>query len=710
MSYPASDGGSGWSKDQTPLQTTASILDRLTFWVAAHLAEEAGRLPLWLPVGLALGIAAYFQLREEPPALTGVLAIGISVLLMLARFPWLRFAGIWLCVLSAGFSAAQFRTAMVASPILSFETGPTMVEGRVVTVDRLEEGARVLLEEVVADRLSAQHRPARVRVRLHRHEEWMPAPGDRVRMLAILRPPLEPAAPDAFDFRRHAFFQQIGAVGFALSRLERLSAVPPQGWNRVTISIERLRQRIAERVAERLNGPEGAVTTALLNGQPTAIPEQDIEALRKSGLQHLLSISGLHIGLVAGLVFFSVRALLALSPPLALRYPIKKWAAVAALLAASGYMLLVGAPVPTQRSVLMTGIMLLAVMVDRSPFSMRVVAVAATVILLIQPESLVGPSFQMSFAAVIALIAAYEVLRGRLSSGGDIGPVRKGLLYVAGLSVTSLVAGAATTPFALYHFQQMANYGILANLLAVPITSFWVMPFGVLALMLMPLGLEGPALDVMGLGVSGILWSAHWVADLPGAAIQIPAMPVHGLALVSLGGAWLVIWTRRWRLAGLAAILLGVATCWTTARPDLLVANSGKLVGVRAPDGELWVSSGRAARFEAELWRERDGLTGAPPAWSKSGTRDGWTGCDPSGCVSRVAGRIVAVAYAVDALAEDCAMADIVITSVPDAQCPAPLVIGPETLRQYGSHALFIGPEGIRVETGRAARRARPWN
>ena len=304
---------------------------------------------------------------------------------------------------------AQWRTASVAAPVLGERLGPIGIEGRVVRVEAVGRNRRLALDRARIERLDAERIPLRVRIRVPGREPDV-TPGAWVRALAILAPPPPPVAPGAFDFQRQSYFRQLGAVGFSLGRphvLAREAVSGPMVW------VETVRQAIGARIGRALSGERAAVARALMIGDRGAIPDSVIDALRDSGLAHLLAISGLHIGLVAGIVFFGVRAGLALVPSIALRFPIKKWAAAAAVLAALGYALVAGATVPTQRAFLMIGLVLLAVMVDRRGLTMRSVAMAATVILLFRPESLLGASFQLSFAAVTALIAVYEVFRVR---------------------------------------------------------------------------------------------------------------------------------------------------------------------------------------------------------------------------------------------------------------------------------------------------------
>lgn len=690
-----------------------------------NLVEERERWVLWVPVFLGAGIALYFAMPGEPPPWSGLLfTLGVFGLYLLAgeRLP-LRLALGALLALGVGFTAVEARTTWLRTPILQRPLGPVPVEGRVANVERLDKGVRVTLADPHIPRLTPDLTPPAVRIRL-RPTDTAPPAGTRVRILAALRPPPDSPEPGAYDFRRSAFYQGIGAVGFAFKTPEVVAPAPVGivGW--INDRVVALRELIADRVAARLSGAPAMIAIALLNGEQTGIPPDDLQAMRVSGLQHILSISGLHISLVAALFYFFARAALALWEGVALRYPIKKWAAAFAILATLAYMMLVGAQVPTLRSVLMTALAMVAILADRSVLSPRAIAVAGILCLLYQPEQLPGPSFQMSFGAVLALISAYEVLRGPLNRWRkDGGWLRRAALFVGGLCLTSIISTIATMPFCLYHFQQVANYGVLANLIGIPITELWIMPLCLLAYVAMPFHLEGWIIDMIGWGCDGILWTARITAALPGAALHGAALSDLAFGLLVVGGLWLMLWRRRWRLAGLAPIALGCVLAPLTPRPDMVVSGGGTMVAVRDGGGKLWLSSSRGGGFEVETWGKRDGGEGRPPAWPTVGTDDGSLRCDSLGCLyhpdlyrperrdpAAPDGRLVAIAWTRDALAEDCDNADLVISRVPAAGCDAPRVIGPDVLAARGAHALYFERGGVRIETVHDPQSKRPWD
>ena len=706
-------------------------------WLADLLIAERDRWVLWFPVGIGVGIAVYFALRFEPPfwvgpaglAVAGVIAIlgsAQAATWLPATWPmgswrveaW-RMAGnllaLGLATSAAGFTAAQLRTASVAAPVLAAPLTATVV-GRIVAVEPRVNGDRLLLDTAVVSGLDRAATPARLRLSTRNSAGASDRirPGDWVRLRATLLPPPGPAAPGAYDFQRRAWFQRLGAVGFARGQpaivAAPVTAAPPR-FVTATQALAEIRQRIFFRVTARLAGATGAVAAALMMGERGAIPADVLAAMRDSGLAHLLAISGLHVGLVAGFLFFCVRGGLALVPAVALRYPIKKWAAVIALLGAFGYLLLAGAPVPTQRAFVMIGLVLTAILLDRRGISMRLVAWAAIAILLVRPESLLGASFQLSFAAVLALVAGYEAIGPGLRRWyGDAGLIRHAVLYGLGVALTTVIASTATAPFAVFHFDRLVAYGLVANLLAVPITALWVMPWAVAALLLMPFGLEWLALVPMGWGVAAVIAIARTIASWPGAVLPVPAMPTVGIAVVALGGLWLCLWRRGWRIIGLVGIVGGLVTLATVRAPDVLIAGDARLIGLRAADGTMLISHTRRAAFTRDVWLRGAGTS----AWSSfaAATAAGRLGCDPLGCIHRLQGQIISIVEDERALAEDCRLADILVSTVPvRGPCPRPqMVIDRFDLHRDGSHAVWLGTgDGARVAAANPSRGARPW-
>ncbi|MDP1962900.1 MAG: ComEC/Rec2 family competence protein, partial [Reyranella sp.] len=502
---------------------------------------------------------------------------------------------------AVGLGLVAWRTASLAAPTLNRPLFSINVEGRIADIHRLPDGVRVVLEAVRLKGRGApppEMMPIKVRISLSRGAPPLTI-GDRLLVLANLSPPAGPAAPGAFDFQRLAWYQQLGAVGYALAPAAIIERGKPDGFLR---TLDALRADVVARILTALPGPEGGVVAALLAGEQTAVDKDVAQAMRDAGLAHILAISGLHIVLAIGLVMGLVRYGIALVPALALRVDAKKVAAVLALLAALFYTALAGAPVSAQRACAMAGFVLLAVLLDRTALSLRLVAWSAVIVLAAAPESLTGASFQMSFAAVVALIAAWEAASGwrrRQHERAEFTRHRWAWRLAAALGAslaTTLIASVATGAFAAYHFNRVPLLGVAANLLGVPLTGFWIMPWGLLAMLLMPMGLEAFALVPMGWGVEGLNAIARQVAAWPDAATRVPSLPGASLWLFTVGGLWLCLWRRRWRLAGLPVVAIGLLLGPPPA-PDLLMSEDGRVLGLRDERGQVHVASARTDRF-----------------------------------------------------------------------------------------------------------------
>ncbi|THD85790.1 ComEC family competence protein [Aliigemmobacter aestuarii] len=638
-------------------------------WLPARLAGEGGILLPWAPVILGCGIGLWFALPWEPVLPHYAVAGGVLPAMLAARLwagdHWHPLA--WaMALLATGFLAAGLRAHSVALPVLDFRYyGP--VEGRIIGIDRSQSDAiRLTLDRVILQDVAQQRMPARVRVALHGDQALTPEPGQVIALTGHLSPPDGPVEPGSFDFRRMAFFDGLGAVGYTRTPAVLMDrAAPGDQW------VNRLRAGIRDAVMARIGGEPGAFAAALLTGDRSGIGRETLDDLRASNLAHLLAISGLHMGLLVAFVFGVVRGGLALIPPLALRLPTKKAAAVVALGAGAFYLLLSGGNVATERAFIMVSVMLVAVLFDRRALSLRSVAMAALLLLLWQPETLMEPGFQMSFAATVALIAGFRALTGRFSPHRLPGWLQPAVALFA----SSFLAGLATAPVAAVHFNRIADYGLIANLLAVPVMSVLVMPAAVIAGVLAPVGLSQPALWVMEQGTRWILFVAGAVADAPGAVSAVPTPSPVVLPLIMLGGLILCLTAGRVRAFALPPVLAGLVLWSQADRPPLLVSGDGRLVGLLGPEGRA-LSADRGQGFAASSWLENDGdlatqeeaaarpgLSG--PAAARVFVLDGWEGVALRGKAgfaqvadACAAGRLVIVAGRVEDAPPGCALID----------------------------------------------------
>ena len=695
-------------------------------YLVTTLAQEQERRLFWLPVAVGGGIAAYFSYGAEPDVWTSPALISASLSLLFIAWRWrlhrqfiqpglqqtLTVIALIVMCFAVGLGAAQWRSHSLAAPVIVKRTGVVEIVGKVEMLEKRATGYRVVIVEPVISRLAPPATPAKVRltVRTPAGQRLVLMPGDVVKLRGVLMPPPEAALPGDFDFVRYAWFRQIGGVGYAVSIPEVLQThnvgLPGR-------RIEALRQRLSDHIQTVLPGDAGAVAAALMTGKRGAIPQNVLQNMRDAGLAHLLAISGLHIGLLAGLLFFALRAVLALIEPLALNYPIKKWAAVGALTGAFGYLLLSGSTVPTQRAFLMTGLVLLAVLLDRQAFSMALVAWAAGAVLMFAPESLTGPSFQMSFAAVIGLIGVYEVLRHRLRAWrGEGGFPRRLMLYVVGVMITTIIASLATGPFAAYHFGRLASYGLVANMIAVPVMAIWIMPWALAAFALMPFGLDFIALAPMGWGIDVVLDVAATVAAWPGAVKLLPAFSAMALGVFALGALWLALWQTTWRLAGVVPMAVALVMAINYASPDILIDANGKYLAVATPEGGLMLSSPRD-NHTTRAWLSSRGLDTGHKWPDRETSRDGRLKCDGLSCLHRSDGQVVALVRDAQALREDCASADIIVSTVPvPRKCRDPkLVVDRFDLWRRGAHAIWLLPDkGFRVQSVADVRGQRLWS
>ncbi|MCW9045732.1 MAG: ComEC family competence protein [Alphaproteobacteria bacterium] len=678
--------------------------------------DQSDRWPLWMPVLFGAGIGFYFSLSYEPQLKfgLGILAIVSVGCAVVRRHPFLFILLLALSTFFAGFVTAQIRTVAVNEPVLDKRIGPTTISGHVTVVEEQPKGVRITLERVRIGTLEAHKTPHTVRLKIRKSTKRY-LPGDWIKTTAILMPPMAPVAPGAFDFQRHAFFKRLGGLGFTLGEpiiLEReeKASTSPQ------ILISQIRTEISSSIRKQVEGPVGAVIAALMTGDRGGINEKVMEDIRHSGLAHLLAISGLHIGLVSAFVFFTLRTIFASFPNLALRYPIKKWAALMAVLVALIYSFLVGATVPTQRAFIMVSIVFLAIVFDRQGVSLRTLSIAAFFVLFLQPESLISPSFQMSFAAVTALIATYErVGEWMIKRNIDQNPSYLVRLrtYFFGVALTTVIATLATTPFALYHFNSVALYGVFANLIAVPLMAFLVMPLIVLTWILIPLGAGVLLLPLLEAGVSAIVQVASYFSAYEGAVMLVKAPSTLFIFLITLGGLWICLFKGRISLVGIPVVLIAILLFSNTVPPNLLIDETGQLKGIFLENENPRLSTLRKSKITSERWLERAGYEGKGAVWPTFGNKENNLLCDSQGCIFETRGTSVSFVNHPSAALEDCHAVHVLISSEPIRQaCKVPkVVIDRFDLWREGAHALWIENENkIKVQTVAEHQGLRPWS
>ncbi|SLN37781.1 ComEC family competence protein [Roseovarius albus] len=654
--------------------------------------SQRGYLFPWVSVAIAVGIGVFFSLRYEPQA-----SVYISIFLMSVFAVWIAVTGpnafapliLGLIFVATGFCLAGARAHLVAEPVLGWRYyGP--IEGRLVALDRSASDAlRLTLDHVRLLKVPQDRTPERVRVSLHGNwDTFVPQAGLRVMLTGHLSPPSGPIEPHGFDFQRHAWFQKIGAIGY--TRTPVLSITPPDGG----LPLMSARLALSKRIQAHLRGEVGAFAAAVVTGDRSAISQATMEDLRHSNLAHLLAISGLHMGLLVGFVFAVARLGFAMVPAVGMRIPAKKLSAGIALTAAAGYLALSGGNVATERAFVMAAVALVAVMLDRRVISLRAVAVAAIIVLTLRPEALLGPGFQMSFAATTGLVAAFGLIRELELS---LGP--KWLKPVSAVVISSLVAGLATAPIAAAHFNQIVHYGLLANVLSVPVMGIVVMPAAVVAMCLMPLGLEAIPLWIMGQGLTWILHVAEWVSGLDGVRRLVISPSGQVLPFIALGLLFAILWQGRTRVLGFVPVVIGFLIWAGSERPDVLIADTGALVGVMTTEGRA-LSKPRGAGFIAQNWLENDGDMAeqalAAARWE----------------VHKIGGSSIRVVQGKREISElkGCDRDDfLVLNKMPPQDLPC-RVIHPGNLKETGALAFYVKAGDVKEIAARQITGTRLWN
>jgi competence protein ComEC len=653
---------SGTRTNRPSVAAAGTLLSRLVWreslfgrWTHRHLADlieeiqhhEIERLALWLPVGFAFGAALACGLRADDPAWVwaGLTVFGLLIWLVATarvynlktsvRASWigagLGFAGLLLAAFAGGGAAGLFRADAVSAPIVTDLKGARLVSGFVERVDRSQSGNwRALLAVRSISGLSQPDTPIYVRISLKEAEP--PLPGQALTCQAILRPPPGPVVPGAYDFSRRAWFARLGGVGFATEPCQSATNLGTPPWKMaVALHLSQARAQAARAIVEASPGGGGGFLAAITTGDRSWLDPADIEALQVSGLSHIISVSGLHVGILGGLVFLVIWKVFALVPALALRIDPRKIGACAAIGATGAYTLFTGAEAPAVRAFVMAGIAFGAILLNRQAISMRGLAFAAVLVLMVRPESALEPGFQMSFLATAALVAMWEVWQTRVPGEAARGPIRTALIWLAAAAATSLVAGLATAPVSAWAFQRVSPWALPANVLSAPIMDFWVAPTALLAAAFSPFGAGDWLWALSGRGLDLTLKIARFVAGLPGAGTHVKWTDAPGPVVLICAILWLTLWRSRLRYLSALLLMVGVGLWLAAPRPVGWIGPEGRAVLATPARMDPSLCRTTGARFDSVRLTDAAGLSTSsaervlPP--SQIGFRRGcWTG------------------------------------------------------------------------------------
>lgn len=691
------------------------------------LAQEIGerRIFLWLPVAAGTGSVCYLFADHQPSLWFAGAALSVFAALafVLRQRPLAFSLCIGCCALCLGFVSAGWRSARVAAPVLT-HLSIAEVQGYIEEMDFRRVGARFVLRPDKISGLAANATPYRVRLTIRRTPPF--EAGTYVKLKARLLPPAHGSLPGGYDFARDAWFARIGAVGNVLGRVDVIAAPHRPGFLlSIAMAIDRARNALARRVDHIAGGDFGAIAASMVTGKRDLLSENARETIREAGIFHIITISGVQMTLVAGILFVGLRRLLAAFPALALRYPIKKWAAAGAILVAILYDIVTGSRVGTERALFMTVIMLAAVLIDRPSLSMRNLAIAACAVILIEPEAILGASFQLSFAAVAALVSVYEARTGTRTRRReeDFGRAlsvnasvwKRALTAVAeklthgpvALLFATFCATAATASFMAYDFHELSPYVLIGNPLTLTIIELFAVPGALIGTLLYPLGLDAFVWHYVGAGIAMIMWAARHIGSWPGATLHLHAFAPWAIVFLALAVLSAVIW-RSWLFRATAIPLLLIGLYGAASGPgfDIAVAANGDAIALRGGDGQLTVLGHRPSLFAAEQWLRAD-ADGRKPRSAVDPSA-----CDNLGCVGILPdGRAVALVLDNGAFAEDCMRAAVIVTPLfAPPGCAAGLVIDRDTLAAKGSLTLREQGKGWQMTAARDPDENRPWS
>lgn len=668
-------------------------IKRLSYWLNGFFLTQKDRISLWLPVCFASGIGFYFSLPTEPFLATTLCFFIFSSFLLWdgRKNQVLSVVFLFLFLFCGGIFLTQVRSIIISEPRIKLRTGLLTVTGTVEEVQEFPEGrSRVILDHVSIENYDDWKTPAKIWLNVAATVQ-PPKTGDVIRVQTHLTDPFPASSPNGFDFSRMLYFQRIGGIGFIQDSFETLKRSEQSD----------IRDTINRKIDAVMPSDTAGIAKALVTGSSKSVPFNIVENYRDAGIAHILSVSGLHMSLLAGLIFIVVRTLLALIPSVSLYHDTKKIAALISLAVCFCYLQISGASYPAQRAFIMLAFALTAILFNRRALSVVSLAWAAFFILFLFPESLCSAGFQMSFSAVLALICAYEAGIGKYIK---LLEKKEGFAFyllscVAAVALTTLIASTATAPFTVYHFKRLPVYSLIGNLLSSTLTGFIIMPSLTAGTLLMAFGAEKPFLVLASFGISLINKSAEFTSNLPDAVYQFPPMPFYGLMLAVFSGLWICLWQGRVRLWGIPFFCLSLVTPFLTTLPDIYVSEN--TFAFKNAAGKLVFNEGTADRVIKQGWledyRQKEEIT---------------TICPYGLCLYERNGFKIGYAQTKIGAYDGCQMPDTDLLFIPLSftdTCLAKRTITRDSVAKAGIYTIYINDSGIRTVSVSDRKGFRPW-
>ncbi|AIL13079.1 hypothetical protein IM40_05470 [Candidatus Paracaedimonas acanthamoebae] len=690
--------------------------------LSEKLIEERTQWILWAPVGIGTGILIYFGMQTEPSWWAGLIGVLFScIFLILLRILKIEYPSAFFLVLMSltifsGFMAAQLRTYSLGTYLFNYPSQVQTIKGEIKKIEQMPKGLRLTLENVTLVPIKLRDPLARIRINFK--GKMLPEgknliPGQKVKFKGVLLPPNAPIAPGAYDFRKKAFFEKISAVGYGITSPEVIESLVQQGLKgRVLIWLTKMRHSLTRYLKTTIGGSSGAIAAALITGDRAGISEELRQDFANSGLAHILAISGLHLSIVAGLSFLIFRKSLSFIPWLALRYPIKKWAAAIAIILTFFYLVLCDFAIPAQRAFMMTAIILLAVITDRTAITLRTVALAAIVILLLLPESIISPSFQMSFSAVIALVSGYEILRKPLENWRTNYQQWWQILffYLFGVTFSTILATIATTPYIAYTFNRFTLHSLPANILCIPLLSFIIMPSLVLYLFLSLFSKAGYIAFFLQKVIRFMIEIAQAISSWTGSTLLVPSISSQILLVFTLSFLWICLWKTQWRWWGGSGVIIAFMLASFPNKPDIFIAGDKNLICILDAKGRGWVNSLQAGRFARENWLKMVALQEAQKFSEDSDDQSlGVFNTSKNYIVSK-AGKMVTISKDQQEKDFHSVRGDLKILPYITQASNISNVITGYDLKMKGGHLIWLTKNDVKVRTVHEEVGTRPWS